>query len=135
MRKPRRSKPGDFDFETAETIRQRIRNIAQRERISQMDLSARTGYSGPYVSRLLSGRRRLSSDHLEKLSLALETPVSFLKEPRRLKRSDESFYDERLTSIENSKMAGILHEIKECLVNYFLKKRRQKRKVEKADPF
>ncbi len=36
------------------------------------------------------------------------------------------FYDEKPTPIENWKMAGILHEIKEGLVNYFIKKRRKK---------
>ena len=133
MRRIWKFKSGDFDFETAEMIRQRVRNIAQSKRITQRELSVRTGYSNPYLSRLLSGQRRLSLDHLKKLSLALETPISFLKKPTKAKQSkqtDELFNDERLTPLENWKMAGILHEVKEGLVNYFIKKRRKNPKKE-----
>lgn len=126
MRRNWRFKSGDFDSEMAEMIRQRIRNIAKSKRITQKVLSVKTGYSNPYLCRLLNGKRRLSSDHLKKLSLALETPLSVLKKSQKSKQADELFYDERLTRIENLKMAGILHEIKEGLSNYFIKKRRKK---------
>ena len=111
-------------------IRQRVRNIVQSKRISYKTLSVKTGYSDPYLSRLLSGKRRLSSDHLKRLSLALETSASVLTRPKQSRQSDELFYDARLTRTENWKMAGILHEIKEGLVNYTIKKRRKRAKKE-----
>ena len=126
MRRKWRFESGDFDFETAERIRQRIQNIAKSKRMTIKELSVRTGISDPYLSRLLSGQRRLSSDHLKKLSLALETPIAILKKPTKAKQVSELFYDERLTPLENWKMEGILHEVKEGLVNYFVKKRRKK---------
>jgi transcriptional regulator with XRE-family HTH domain len=126
MRRKWNFESGDFDFEMAEMIRQRIRNIAKSKRISQKDLSVKTGYSNAYLCRLLSGQRRLSSDHLKRLSLALGTLASVLTRPKQSRQSDELFYDERLTQTENWKMAGILHEIKEGLVNYIIKKRRKK---------
>jgi transcriptional regulator with XRE-family HTH domain len=128
MRRKWKFESGDFDFETAERIRQRIQNIAQSKRITIKELSVRTGYSDPYLSRLLSGQRRLSSDHLKKLSLALETPIAVFKKQRNPRQHDELFYDERLTPLENWKMAGMLHEIKDGLINYFIKKRRKKSK-------
>jgi transcriptional regulator with XRE-family HTH domain len=128
MRRKWKFESGDFDFETAERIRQRIRNIAKSKRITIKELSVRTGYSDPYLSRLLSGQRRLSSDHLKKLSIALETPIAVFKKQRNPRQHDELFYDERLTPLENWKMAGMLHEIKDGLINYFIKKRRKKSK-------
>jgi transcriptional regulator with XRE-family HTH domain len=128
MRRKWKFESGDFDFETAERIRQRIQNIAQSKRITIKELSVKTGYSNPYLSRLLTGQRRLSSDHLKKLSLALETSIAIFKKPRKPRQDDEVFYDERLTLLENWKLAGILHEIKEGLINYFIKKRRKKSK-------
>ncbi len=126
MRKRWKFKSGDFDFETTERIRRRILNIAKSKKITIKELSARTGYSHSYLSRVLSGRRRLSEDHLNNLSLALEISIPVLKKPKQSKQADELFYDERLTPMENWKMAGILHEVKEGLVNYLLKKRRKK---------
>ena len=126
MRRKWNFESGDFDSEMAETIRERIRNTAKNKGMTQKGLSAKTGYSGTQISRLLSGQRKLSSDHLEKLSLALEIPIPFFKKSKHSRQSDELFYDERLTRGENLKMAGILHEIKEGLVNYIIKKRRKK---------
>jgi len=128
MRRKWKIKSGDFDFETAERIRQRLRNITKSKRITQRVLSIKTGYSNPYLSRLLSGQRRLSSDHLKKLSLALETPIAVFRKPKKPRQDDELFYDERLTPTENWKMEALLHEIKEGLINYFIKKRRKKSK-------
>jgi transcriptional regulator with XRE-family HTH domain len=128
MRRKWKFESGDFDFETAERIRQRIRNIAKSKRVTIKELSVRTGISDSNLSRLLSGQRRLSTDHLKTLSLALETPIAVFKKQRNPRQHDEVFYDERLTPLENWKMAGLLHEIKEGLVNYFIKKRRKKSK-------
>ena len=130
MRKKWKYSSGDFDFETAERIRQRIHNIAKSKGITIKELSAKTGYSDSYLSRVLSGQRRISLDHLVKISRALETPISILKKPKKSKQADELFYDERLTPLENWKMAGLLHEVKEGFVNYFLKKRRKKGETE-----
>jgi len=128
MRRKWKFESGDFDFETAERIRQTIQNIVKSKRITIKELSVRTGYSDPYLSRLLNGQRRLSSTHLKKISLALETPIAVFTRPKKPRQDGELFYDERLTPLENWKMAGILHEIKEGLINYFIKKRRKKSK-------
>ena len=64
MRRKRKFEPGDFDFEMAERIRQTIRDIAKSQRITIRALSIKTGYSNPYLSRLLSGQRRLSYNDL-----------------------------------------------------------------------
>jgi transcriptional regulator with XRE-family HTH domain len=128
MRRKWKYGSGDFDFETAERIRQRIQNIAKSKRITIKELSVRAGISDSNLSRLLSGQRRLSSDHLKKLSLAMETPIAVFKKPKKSKQVSELFYDERLTPLENWRMEGILYEIKEGLINYFIKKRRKKSK-------
>ena len=128
MRRKWKFESGDFDFETSERIRQKIRNIIESKRITQRVLSIKTGYSNPYLSRLLSGQRRLSSDHLKRLSLALETPVAVFKKAKKPRPDAELFYDERLTPTENWKMEALLHEIKKGLINYFIKKRRKKSK-------
>jgi transcriptional regulator with XRE-family HTH domain len=83
MRRKWKFESGDFDFETAERIRQRIRNIAKSKRITTKELSVRTGISNPHLSRLLNGQRRLSLTHLKKLSLALETPIAVFKKPKK----------------------------------------------------
>ena len=126
MRKRWRFESGDFDFETAERIRRRIQNIAKSKGITIKELSVKAGYSDSYLSRVLSGQRRLSSDHLTKLSHALEVPIPALKKSKKSKFVSELFYDERLTPLENWRMEGMLQEIKEGLVNYFLKKRPKK---------
>jgi transcriptional regulator with XRE-family HTH domain len=131
MRKRWRFESGDFDFETAERIRRRIQNIIKSKEITIKELSVKAGYSDSYLSRVLSGQRRLSLDHLEKLSRALETSIPVLKKPKKSKQADELFYDEKLTPLENWRMAGILHEVKEGLVNYFLKKRRKRSQKER----
>ena len=119
MRKRWRFESGDFDFETAERICQRIQNVAKSKGITMKDLSAKTGISDSYLSRVLNGQRRLSSDHLTKLSHALEVPIPALKKSKKSKFISELFYDERLTPLENWRMEGMLQEIKEGLVITF----------------
>ncbi|USO00960.1 MAG: helix-turn-helix transcriptional regulator [Alphaproteobacteria bacterium] len=52
-----------------------IRNV---RRISAKTLANRSGYSQAYISRIECGRRRLNTQVLYKLSLALDCPVSAL---------------------------------------------------------
>lgn len=55
-----------------------LRLIRTMRRISAKTLSARTGYSQAYISRLECGHRRLNTQVMYKLSIALDCPTSAL---------------------------------------------------------
>jgi hypothetical protein len=98
---------GDFDSETAERIRQRIWRIKRSKGMSLKDLSIETGYSGPNLSRLFDGYRKLSAAHVEKLSPALKVSTPTLNT---LTEDYELTYYRRVTPEENQQLEKMLLE-------------------------
>jgi hypothetical protein len=112
------------DFEAMERIRRGIRRIKRERGLCLKDLSVKTGYSDPFLCRLLWGRRKLSSTHLKRLSKALKIPVSAFSVP---KQDDELLYDKSLTPEENRELERRLCRIRKELVTHLIKSRRKKK--------
>ncbi len=64
--------------EITKKVGQNIKNIAKIKGIRLGDLASKMGISQPYLSEILSGKAKLTLEHLNKISEILEVPLSVL---------------------------------------------------------
>ena len=62
-------------MELSEKVGARIRSIRQDKGLSQEELAYKSGLQQSQIYRIETGKRRFNSDHLDKISQALDVPI------------------------------------------------------------